>query len=42
MPALFTEADDLSGLQEQLGDVVRCPFEEGYARKIIGLHFALF
>jgi len=42
LPALFTEADDLSGLHEQLRDAVRCHFEEGHAPKIIRLHFALF
>ncbi len=37
--AIFTEADDLEGLQANIRDAVRCHFEEGTAPKVIRLHF---
>jgi hypothetical protein len=37
--AIFTEADDLSSLREQIRDAVRCHFEEGQAPAVIRLHF---
>jgi hypothetical protein len=36
---IFTEADDLPGLREQVRDAVRCHFEEGQAPSLIHLHF---
>jgi hypothetical protein len=37
--SIFTEADSLSELEEQVRDAVRCHFEEGEAPRIIRLHF---
>lgn len=37
--SIFTEADDLESLHEQVRDAVRCHFDEGNAPKIIRLHF---
>lgn len=37
--SIFTEADDLAGLHEQVRDAVRCHFEEGEQPKVIRLHF---
>jgi hypothetical protein len=37
--AIFTEADDLPGLREQIRDAVRCHFDEGQEPSIIRLHF---
>ena len=37
--SIFTEADDLASLHEQVRDAVRCHFDEGQAPKIIRLHF---
>jgi hypothetical protein len=37
--SIFTEADDLAGLHQQVRDAVRCHFEEGQQPKIIRLHF---
>lgn len=37
--SIFTEADDLDGLRQQVRDAVRCHFEEGRGPKIIRLHF---
>ena len=37
--SIFTEADDLIGLHEQVRDAVRCHFEEGQGPKVIRLHF---
>ena len=37
--SIFTEADDLPALHEQVRDAVRCHFEEGRQPKIIRLHF---
>ena len=36
---IFTEADDMDGLHEQVRDAVRCHFDEGERPKIIRLHF---
>jgi hypothetical protein len=37
--SIFTEADSLSELEEQVRDAVRCHFDEGEAPRIIRLHF---
>lgn len=37
--SIFTEADDLPALREQIRDAVRCHFEEGGSPRIIRLHF---
>ena len=37
--SIFTEADDVSELHEQVRDAVRCHFDEGQAPKLIRLHF---
>jgi hypothetical protein len=37
--SIFTEADDIPSLHEQVRDAVRCHFEEGSAPKLIRLHF---
>lgn len=37
--AIFTEADDLTGLRDQVRDAVRCHFEEGKAPRVVRLHF---
>ena len=37
--SIFTEADDMAGLQEQVRDAVRCHFEEGNLPKVVRLHF---
>jgi hypothetical protein len=37
--SIFTEADDVAGLHEQVRDAVRCHFEAGRAPKVIRLHF---
>jgi hypothetical protein len=37
--AIFTEADDLPSLREQVRDAVRCHFEEGRRPSVIRLHF---
>jgi hypothetical protein len=37
--SIFTEADDLVALNEQVRDAVRCHFDEGQAPKLIRLHF---
>jgi len=37
--SVFTEADDMESLHEQLRDAVRCHFEEDKRPKIIRLHF---
>ncbi|MDP2795626.1 MAG: hypothetical protein Q8O25_16345 [Sulfurisoma sp.] len=35
---IFTEADDLPGLHEQVRDAVRCHFDEGAKPSAIRLH----
>jgi hypothetical protein len=37
--SIFTEADDLEVLRQQVRDAVRCHFEEGQGPKVIRLHF---
>ena len=37
--SIFTEADDLDGLREQVRDAVRCHFDERQASRVIRLHF---
>jgi hypothetical protein len=37
--SIFTEADDLDNLREQVRDAVRCHFDDGQEPKIIRLHF---
>ena len=37
--SIFTEADDLPTLKENVRDAVRCHFEEGRAPRVIRLHF---
>ena len=37
--SIFTEADDLQTLRDNVRDAVHCHFEEGKAPKIIRLHF---
>ena len=37
--SIFTEADTLADLRNQVRDAVRCHFDEGNAPKIIRLHF---
>ena len=37
--SIFTEADDLAALREQVKDAVRCHFENGSGPKVIRLHF---
>ncbi len=36
---IFTEADTLVDLPDQVRDAVRCHFDEGQAPKVIRLHF---
>jgi hypothetical protein len=37
--SIFTEADDIESLHQQVRDAVHCHFEEGKAPKMIRLHF---
>lgn len=37
--SIFTEADDLTALHQQVRDAVRCHFEEDQQPKVIRLHF---
>lgn len=37
--SIFTEAEELSDLREQVRDAVRCHFTDGNGPKIIRLHF---
>ena len=37
--SIFTEADDLPNLRDQVRDAVRCHFDDGQGPKIIRLHF---
>jgi hypothetical protein len=37
--SIFTEADDLATLHENVRDAVRCHFEVGQEPRIIRLHF---
>ena len=38
-PSIFTEADSLDELHDNVRDAVRCHFEEGQEPKVIRLHF---
>ena len=37
--SIFTEADDLEALHQQVRDAVYCHFDEGKAPRMIRLHF---
>ena len=37
--SIFTEADDLTSLREQVRDAVICHFDEGKAPRVVRLHF---
>ena len=37
--SIFTEADDIDSLHNQVRDAVRCHFKEGHAPRLIRLHF---
>ena len=37
--SIFTDADNLASLHQQVRDAVRCHFEEGRQPKVIRLHF---
>lgn len=37
--SIFTEADNIESLHQQVRDAVHCHFDEGKAPKIIRLHF---
>lgn len=37
--SIFTEADDLESLHQQVRDAVHCHFDEGKIPQIIRLHF---
>ena len=37
--SIFTEAEDLDHLRQQVRDAVRCHFEEGKGPRVIRLHF---
>ncbi len=37
--SIFTEAESLENLREQVRDAVRCHFEEGKGPRVIRLHF---
>jgi hypothetical protein len=37
--SIFTEADDLEGLERNVRDAVRCHFDEDERPKVIRLHF---
>ena len=37
--AIFTEADDIAALEENVRDAVRCHFDEGDLPQVIRLHF---
>jgi len=37
--SIFTEADTIPALHQQVRDAVRCHFEEGLAPQVIRLHF---
>ncbi len=38
--SIFTEADDLQSLREQIRDAVRCHFDEGQGPKVILLNYS--
>jgi hypothetical protein len=37
--SIFTEADSLPELHEQIRDAVHCHFEQGQAPRVVRLHF---
>ena len=37
--SIFTEADDMESLHEQVRDAIRCHFDEGKAPRVVRLHF---
>ena len=37
--SIFTEADDLEALRDQVREAVRCHFDDGKAPKVVRLHF---
>jgi len=37
--SIFTEAEDLPSLRNQVKDAVRCHFDDGQGPKVIRLHF---
>ena len=37
--SIYTEADNIKSLHQQVRDAVHCHFEEGKAPKLIRLHF---
>ncbi len=37
--SIYTEADDLAALPNQIRDAVLCHFDEGQAPKVVRLHF---
>jgi hypothetical protein len=37
--SIFTEADTLPQLHDEIRDAVRCHFEDGQAPKVVRLHF---
>jgi len=37
--SIFTEADDLISLREQIRDAVRCHFSDGQGPRVIRLHY---
>ncbi len=37
--SIFTEADNIQTLHQQVRDAVHCHFDEGQAPKVIRLHF---
>ncbi len=39
--SIFTEADDLDSLREQVRDAVRCHFDEGQGPRVIRLHYEM-
>jgi len=40
--SIFTEADDLISLREQIRDAVRCHFSDGQGARVIRLHARAF
>ena len=37
--SIFTEADTITALHEQIREAVRCHFDEGKAPRVVRLHF---
>ena len=37
--AVFTEADTIAQIEDNVRDAVRCHFEDGHAPRVIRLHF---